>query len=102
MYSKAMGPWQRPPSASRHARKLCVRSALLRAMMGSGVCQGAMLMADATNPLPTEEGKRRFEPDGLYDGIPCTCLPTCEYPCGGKCGCEACRAERADVMSSRE
>jgi hypothetical protein len=44
---------------------------------------------------PTEEGVRRYEPDGYYtangDRVPCTCKPTCSIACKGECGCKACQ-----------
>jgi hypothetical protein len=43
---------------------------------------------------PTDEGKKRYPPDGIYKGRfqnePCTCTPDCEHPCTGVCGCRAC------------
>jgi hypothetical protein len=44
----------------------------------------------------TQEGKRKYPPDGLYGGIPCTCEPNCLKDCQGQCGCRACRAANAD------
>lgn len=47
--------------------------------------------------VPTAEGRRRYPPDGMYDGdLPCTCAPTCPEPCrDDACECEAC-AEACD------
>lgn len=50
----------------------------------------------ALKPQPTEEGKRRWEPDGYYDGVPCTCKPECPAARKGQCGCEGCRTAYAD------
>lgn len=51
---------------------------------------------------PTDEGRRRYPPDGyfldvegLFEGDtkePCTCMPQCPAGCDGQCGCDACRA----------
>lgn len=49
---------------------------------------------DATHP--TAQGISRYQPDGRYDGIACTCKPTCEKECLGQCGCMACRAAYED------
>lgn len=56
--------------------------------------------SDETIPgkLPSEEGKRRFPPDGVYTGGSsrvelwhvCTCSKACRDPCKGDCGCRAC------------
>jgi hypothetical protein len=54
------------------------------------------------NEDPTEEGLRRYPPDGRYEGVPCTCKPTCQYNCKGECGCAACRMSYADFLSDRE
>jgi hypothetical protein len=49
--------------------------------------------------VPTEEGKRRYPPDGFYDGSPCRCKPECEaHPCPGTCGCSACASAYGDAM----
>lgn len=49
---------------------------------------------------PTNEGRRRYEPDGYYtangDQVPCTCQPSCPFNCKGQCGCEACRQSYQD------
>jgi hypothetical protein len=50
---------------------------------------------------PTEEGKRRYPPDGYYTvnvtpGTPCTCTLTCNEYCKGECGCAACREAHGD------
>lgn len=52
--------------------------------------------AEDSRPVPTEEGKRRWEPDGYYDGDPCTCKPECPAACKGQCGCEGCRTAYND------
>jgi hypothetical protein len=51
---------------------------------------------------PTEEGKKRYPPDGVYDGHDvCTCLPECPADCNGlkpsRCGCAACWAAYCDA-----
>lgn len=49
---------------------------------------------------PTEEGKRRYPPDGIYeDDYPCTCREDCPSACKGQCGCEACHAGYSDFLS---
>lgn len=49
---------------------------------------------------PTEEGKIRFPPDGIYDTAPCTCsTAACNRPCKGECGCEACHLSYGDFLS---
>jgi hypothetical protein len=52
---------------------------------------------------PTEEGKKRYPPDGIYDDgagpFVCTCKPECPPACKGKCGCEACHAGYQDFLS---
>lgn len=43
---------------------------------------------------PSEEAKRRFPPDGIYDGkYPCVCVAGCKDP---HCGCPACHVEYSD------
>lgn len=58
---------------------------------------------------PTEEGKKRFPPNGFYCGDfsdnpewwePCTCKRECPDPCKGSCGCKACGTEYSDYLSS--
>lgn len=45
---------------------------------------------------PTEEGKRRYPPHGVFqaapdeDPAPCICNDHCEDRCIGLCGCLAC------------
>ena len=48
---------------------------------------------------PTEQGKRRWPPDGYLrlnsvagepDRLACMCSATCQPDCKGECGCEAC------------
>lgn len=48
---------------------------------------------------PTEEGKRRWPPDGYLllnqrgdarDRLACRCTVACQPRCRGDCGCEAC------------
>jgi len=48
---------------------------------------------------PTEEGLKRYPPDGVYMGVACTCLSTCPSDCIGQCGCEACHNCYADYLS---
>uniref|UniRef100_A0A6M3LI05 Uncharacterized protein n=1 Tax=viral metagenome TaxID=1070528 RepID=A0A6M3LI05_9ZZZZ len=59
---------------------------------------------------PTEEGKRRFSPDGIYKGEftneedsdfweVCTCSSECPNPCKGQCECKACSACYNDFLS---
>lgn len=55
----------------------------------------------------TEEGKRRYPPDGVYRdcGEPvaiCTCGASCPDPCRGECGCEACKAAYFDSIEYDE
>ena len=48
---------------------------------------------------PTEEGKRRYGPNG-YKGVPCTCTQQCPNPCDGKkCSCDACSYAFSEFMS---
>ncbi len=55
---------------------------------------------------PTETGKDRYDPDGLYNvngnNTPCTCDPDCPSACKGGCGCEACSEAYGDFLSSQE
>ena len=45
---------------------------------------------------PSEEGQRRYPPDGIYreakdaGPVACQCTPICRNPCRGECGCIAC------------
>lgn len=48
---------------------------------------------------PTEEGKKRHPPDGLYEDYACTCTESCRRPCNGQCGCKACGAAYSDFLS---
>lgn len=56
--------------------------------------------------LPTAEGRRRYPfSDGYYhiDGFnpqPCTCVETCDDPCKGGCGCQACHDAYQDFLSN--
>ncbi len=54
---------------------------------------------------PTEEGKRRWDPDGFYtandNNTPCTCELSCALSCKGECGCEACSEAYGDFLSSQ-
>ena len=60
--------------------------------------------------IPTNEGKRRYPPDGIYKGgfsdkdknfwEVCTCTKGCPDPCKGQCGCKACRACYNDFLSA--
>jgi hypothetical protein len=59
--------------------------------------------------MPTEEGYRRYPPDGCYiatddpeDIYSCTCSKECPRPCKGKCGCEACDVAYQDLLSLPE
>jgi hypothetical protein len=53
---------------------------------------------DDSRQPPSEEGLRRYPPDGLYDHeVPCTCQAECPPTCKGQCGCEACAAAYGDV-----
>jgi hypothetical protein len=47
---------------------------------------------------PTETGKTKYPPDGLYEDIPCTCVPECADDCKGGCGCSACASAYGDAM----
>lgn len=50
---------------------------------------------------PTEEGKKRHPPNGIYDSeYACTCIPTCANPCKGGCGCKACDTAYQDFLST--
>lgn len=49
---------------------------------------------------PTDEGKNRYPPDGMYQGEPCTCKPECPYNCKGECGCDACCAAYCDFLDT--
>lgn len=48
---------------------------------------------------PTDEGKRRYPTDGMYEGQPCTCTADCQYGCKGECGCEACHYAYGDFLT---
>lgn len=48
---------------------------------------------------PTEVGKENWPPDGFYDGEPCVCTETCDEPCKGECGCQACSNSYSDYLS---
>lgn len=45
---------------------------------------------------PTDEGLKRYPPDGVYreakdvGPVNCKCGATCRTPCIGECGCLAC------------
>lgn len=47
---------------------------------------------------PTEEGLRRYPPDGMYEDRPCTCTECCPPACKGECGCYACASAYCDAM----
>ena len=59
---------------------------------------------------PTEEGIKRYPPNGVYTGgfgeedkdwwLPCTCTQKCETPCKGECGCQACDMAYNDFLSA--
>lgn len=64
---------------------------------------------EAADQEPTDEGRRRYPPDGRYDadlengdrGLPCTCTDACPMACRGYlggCGCRACGAAYADAQ----
>jgi hypothetical protein len=40
---------------------------------------------------PSKEGLSRYPPKGKRNGVACTCYPTCDFPCSGRCGCLACK-----------
>ncbi len=73
-------------------------------LSGPGISLDLSDAAEAINKinLPTEEGKRRWPPDGLYENAPCTCKPECHEPCKGRCGCQACHVSYSDYLSSPE
>lgn len=59
---------------------------------------------------PTEEGKIRYPPYGIYKGDffneadndfweVCTCSQHCPNPCKGQCGCNACNTTWNDFLS---
>ncbi|MBP1151383.1 MULTISPECIES: hypothetical protein [Methylocaldum] len=55
---------------------------------------------------PTDEGKKRYPPNGLYQAKymtqphACTCTAECTDPCDGEdCGCSACLALHDGVAS---
>jgi hypothetical protein len=57
-------------------------------------------MADEMSTEPTDEGRKRYPPDGIYDlAYPCTCQPSCPFDCKGQCGCKACHAAYGDFLS---
>lgn len=45
---------------------------------------------------PSEQGRRRYPPDGIFREAPevgpvaCRCNDACRNPCQGECGCIAC------------
>lgn len=53
---------------------------------------------------PSNEGKRRYPPDGVYTGgfvnvfywTVCTCNASCPTKCNGGCDCKACRIRYRD------
>ena len=59
---------------------------------------------------PTDEGKRRYPPTGIYTGgfdetnrdmwRVCTCTVQCPDPCTGACGCAACTMAYNDYLSA--
>ncbi|MBP1153007.1 MULTISPECIES: hypothetical protein [unclassified Methylocaldum] len=57
--------------------------------------------------IPTQEGRKRYRPDGIYKGPftndqtfweVCTCVPECPDPCLGQCGCQACVTAYEDTL----
>ena len=67
-------------------------------------------MTDIINTLPTEEGNRRWpdypvgfnanESDDPAEWSTCQCKTTCQNPCKGGCGCEACGHAYSDFLSA--
>lgn len=60
-------------------------------------------MTDIDRSKPSEEGKRRYPPDGFHPGfadirVACTCGPACADPCNGHCGCLACEHSLSDAL----
>lgn len=52
--------------------------------------------------IASDEGKRRFPPDGVYDELwVCTCKPECPSDCKGECGCEAHAAAWGEYLNSQ-
>lgn len=52
---------------------------------------------------PTDEGVRRYPPDGYYEDYPCRCRTTCPQDCKGVgCACPACHVVYQDFLSERE
>jgi hypothetical protein len=54
---------------------------------------------------PSEEGRKRYPPDGVYrngyEVLPCTCQPSCPEDCGSRswtCFCEACIGAANDLL----
>jgi hypothetical protein len=52
---------------------------------------------------PSQEGARRYPPEGLYisdsgSSLPCTCKPICRDNCAGECGCGACSRNLIDYL----
>ena len=58
-----------------------------------------LLPAEDTPAEPTPVQRRQHPPDGLYEGIRCTCTAACVGPCKGQCGCPACRAGWSDEQT---
>ncbi len=51
---------------------------------------------------PTEIGKKRYPPNGTYDGELCTCTEQCKDPCDGtNCDCDACCCARNDAYDAQ-
>jgi hypothetical protein len=55
---------------------------------------------DLSYDTPTETGFKKWEPDGYYEGEPCTCTPACPHACKGQCGCRACKMAWSDAQST--
>lgn len=62
--------------------------------------------ADAN--IPTDEGKKRYPPDGMYieygNSIACRCKASCPMisdmnDCDGSCGCRACKKSDSDAKA---
>lgn len=98
--------------ASVSAALLCTKGFKGDAMffgLNVGPWSTGQLVGDraALHEPATEEGRRRYPPDGIYadatdpiDYEPCTCTHGCSDPCKGQCGCAACRTAYGDFLSN--
>lgn len=95
---------------AKHLRKLAEKMALAEALAPKTFIfrqqsqprhnrQPAPVEIVEVERLPTEFGKRHYEPDGYYEGYPCTCTEACDHPCKGGCGCDACSMAYGDFLS---